>query len=269
METAVAFLIPAGAVIAAWWIGTAAIMRLDRLPRGSLPFSLIAGGALAIAGLVLVTLSSDVATTQGAYAGFAGTLLVWACVEIAFLTGAVVGPRRLPCPPASGIARFSFAVQAILYHEMALIAAGALLAAACLGGANLTALWCFAVLWTMRASAKLNLHFGVPNLGDELLPDHLRYLGSYFSRGPVSPLFPVTVGLAVLVAMPLWKLAYDHGAAGFAGTQAAVVATLLTLAIAEHVFMVLPIPQSLLWGSGGAVGARTTDSERTGKGTPS
>ena len=137
------------------------------------------------------------------------------------------------------------------------------------GGANLTAIWCFAVLWSMRASAKLNLHFGVPNLGEELLPDHLRYLGSYFSRGPVSPLFPVTVGLAVLVAMPLWKSAYDHGAAGFDGAQAVIVATLLTLAIAEHLFMILPIPQSLLWGGGVPDRTQAADVERTGKGTPS
>ncbi|MBM3629174.1 MAG: DUF3623 family protein, partial [Alphaproteobacteria bacterium] len=56
---------------------------------------------------------------------------------------------------------------------------------------------------------------------------------------------------------------------GFEGTQAAILATLLTLAIAEHLFMVLPIPQSLLWGSGGAMRARGTEVERTGKGTPS
>lgn len=269
METLAAFLMPAGAVIAAWWIGTAAIMRLDRVPRRGFAFILAAGCGLAVAGALLVAFSNETATTQGAYAGFAGALLIWACVEIAFLTGAVVGPRRLPCPPATGIARFSFAIQALLYHEIALLGAGIVVVAATWGGANLTALWCFAVLWTMRASAKLNLHFGVPNLGEELLPDHLRYLGSYFSRGPVSPLFPVTVGLAVLVAMPLWKAAYDHGAAGFDGAQAAIVATLLTLAIAEHLFMILPIPQSLLWGSGVSDRTRTADVERTGKGTPS
>lgn len=269
MDTAVAFLLPIGAVIAAWWVGTAAIMRLDRLPRRSFPFSLAAGGVLALAGTALVVATRDETTPYAAYAGFAGTLLIWAWVEIALLTGAVVGPRRLPCPPATGVARFSFAVQAVLYHEIALLAAGVVVVAACWGGANLTALWCFAVLWAMRASAKLNLHFGVPNLGDELLPDHLRYLGSYFCRGPVSPLFPATVGLALLVAMPLWKSAYGHGAAGFDGTQAVILATLLTLAIAEHLFMVLPIPQSLLWGSGGALRTPATDVERTGKGTPS
>jgi putative photosynthetic complex assembly protein 2 len=269
VDTLAAFLMPAGAVIAAWWIGTAAIMRLDRLPRRSFPFSVAAGCVLAITGALLVAFSNEAATSHGAYAGFVGTLLIWSCVEIAFLTGAVVGPRRLPCPPATGVVRFSLAVQAILYHEIALVAAGILVVGASWGGANLTAIWCFAVLWSMRASAKLNLHFGVPNLGEELLPDHLRYLGSYFSRGPVSPLFPVTVGLAVLVAMPLWKSAYDHGAAGFDGAQAVIVATLLTLAIAEHLFMILPIPQSLLWGGGVPDRTQAADVERTGKGTPS
>ncbi|MFN7195168.1 MAG: DUF3623 family protein, partial [bacterium] len=68
MEAVVAFLLPLGAVIAAWWIGTAAIMRLDRLPRRSLPLSLAVAGVLALAGVVLVAFSSDVVTEQGAYA---------------------------------------------------------------------------------------------------------------------------------------------------------------------------------------------------------
>ncbi|MFM8800044.1 MAG: putative photosynthetic complex assembly protein PuhE [Tagaea sp.] len=269
METALAFLSPAGAVIAAWWIGTAAIMRLDRLPRRTFPVSLAAGGVLAILGLIAVIAFADQASATGAYVGFGGALLLWAWVELAFLTGAVVGPRRAPCPPGTGVARLFFAVQAVLYHELALLAVGAALLAATWGAANMTALWVFAVLWCMRASAKLNLHFGVPNLGDELLPEHLRYLGSYFSRGPATPLFPVTVGLAVLVAMPLWKSAYAHGAAGFEGTQMAIVATLLSLAIAEHLLMVLPIPQSLLWGSGEAARARGAGAQGPGEGTPS
>jgi putative photosynthetic complex assembly protein 2 len=269
MPTVVAFLLAVGAVVAAWWIGTAAIMRLDRLPRRTFAVSLSVSGALALAGGAAIVMTRDTLSAQGAFVGFAGTLLIWAWVEIAFLTGAVVGPRRSPCPPATGIARFFYAIQAILYHEIALLAAGMLVFAACWGAANLTALWCFAVLWTMRASAKLNLHLGVPNLGDELLPEHLRYLGSYFSRGPVSPLFPVTVGLAILFVMPLWKTAYAHGAAGFEGTQAAIVGTLLTLAIAEHLFMVLPMPQSLLWGTGGSASAHAADVQGRREGTQS
>ncbi|MBM3630161.1 MAG: DUF3623 family protein, partial [Alphaproteobacteria bacterium] len=80
MDAVVDFLIPLGAVIAAWWIGTAAIMRLDRLPRNSLPLSLSVAGVLALAGVALVAFSSDAVTEQGAYAGFIGTLLIWAWV---------------------------------------------------------------------------------------------------------------------------------------------------------------------------------------------
>ena len=250
METALAFLSPAGAVIAAWWIGTAAIMRLDRLPRRTFPVSLAAGGVLAILGLIAVIAFADQASATGAYAGFGGALLLWAWVELAFLTGAVVGPRRAPCPPGTGRARLFFAVQAVLYHELALLAVGAALLAATWGAANMTALWVFAVLWCMRASAKLNLHFGVPNLGDELLPPRLRYLGTYFSRGPATPLLPATVGLAALAALPLWKSAFALEASGHAGVEAVILATLLSLAILEHLMMVLPIPQSRLWGAG-------------------
>ena len=72
----------------------------------------------------------------------------------------------------------------------ALLAAGIAILAAVWSGDNKVALWVFAVLWVMRLLAKLNLHFGVPNLGDELLPPRLRYLGTYFSRGPATPLLP-------------------------------------------------------------------------------
>lgn len=266
MNLALAFLLPAGLVVAAWWIGTAAILRLDRLPARTFPVSLAVGGALAALGLGMVVASTQEVTPFGAYAAFVGALLLWAWVELAFLTGAIVGPRREACPPVRGLARLGFAVQAVLYHEIALLVAGVAIAVATWGAANKVALWSFAVLWAMRASAKLNLHFGVPNLGDEMLPEHLRYLGSYFERGPVTPLFPATVGLAVLVVMPLWSVAYAHGAAGFEGTQAAIVATLLSLAIAEHLFMVLPIPQSLLWGSANVARASSADIEGTGEG---
>ncbi len=270
MDSLIAYVLPVGCVVAVWWLGTSAILRLDRLPSRTFPVSLAAGGLFALAGVVAIAESAPHATPLGAYAGFLGALALWGWIELTFLTGLVVGPRRTPCPPARGLTRFGFAVQAVLYHELALLGAAGVVVVATWGGQNKVALWTFGVLWVMRACAKLNLHFGVPNLGEELLPPRLRYLGSYFSRGPVTPFFPATVGLAALVAMPLWKSAVAHGAMGFAGIESAIVATLLTLAIAEHIFMVLPIPQTALWAWGGGGAADSgAGGESTGKGNPS
>lgn len=250
MDSWFALLPPIGCVIAAWWSATALILRLDRLPSRTFPASLAGAAVLAVAGLALVMWSADRPTTTGAYAAFAGTLAIWGFVELALLTGFVVGPWRGPCPPSRGLARFGFAVRAILHHELALLAAGIAIFAAVWSGDNKAALWVFAVLWVMRLLAKLNLYFGVPNLGDELLPPRLRYLGTYFSRGPATPLLPATVGLAALAALPLWKSAFALEASGHAGVEAVILATLLSLAILEHLMMVLPIPQSRLWGAG-------------------
>jgi putative photosynthetic complex assembly protein 2 len=266
MESWAAFAQPVGCVIAAWWMATALILRLDRLPSRTFPTSLACAAALAVAGLALVMWSADRPTTTGAYAAFAGTLAIWGFVELALLTGFVVGPLRGPCPPSRGFARFGYAVRAILHHELALLASGAAIVAAVWSGDNKAALWVFAVLWIMRLCAKLNLHFGVPNLGDELLPPRLRYLGTYFSRRPVTPLYPATVALAAFAAYPLWKTAVAHDATGHAGVEAVILATLLSLAILEHVMMVLPISQSRLWGSGAKdVSAANTPAASTGE----
>ncbi len=266
MDSWLALLLPIGCVIAAWWSATALILRLDRLPSRTFPASLAGAAVFALAGLVLVAWSADRPTTTGAYAAFAGTLAIWGLVELAFLTGFVVGPLRGPCPPSRGMARFGFAVRAVLHHELALVAAGAAILAAVWSGENKAAFWVFAVLWVMRLFAKLNLHFGVPNLGDELLPPRLRYLGTYFSRGPATPLLPATVGLAALAALPLWKSALALEASGHAGVEAVILATLLSLAILEHLMMVLPIPQSRLWGAGAKdVSAANTSAASNGE----
>ena len=48
----------------------------------------------------------------------------------------------------------------------------------------------------MRVSAKLNLFFGVPEVGLQYLPSHLTYLGSYFKQGRVSLFFYATVAVS-------------------------------------------------------------------------
>jgi putative photosynthetic complex assembly protein 2 len=97
----------------------------------------------------------------------------------------------------------------------------------------------------MRISAKLNIFLGVPNLTDEFLPARLGYLKSYFRKCDTNLLFPVCITASTLVAIALaHKALLSEGAAagGFA-----LLFALTALAILEHVFMVVPLPDAILW----------------------
>jgi putative photosynthetic complex assembly protein 2 len=85
----------------------------------------------------------------------------------------------------------------------------------------------------------------VRNLGEEFLPPHLVYLGSYFRRRRMNALFPVSVVASALVTVVL--VADSTEAQGAARTGLLLVASLLALATIEHLFMVVPIPPSILW----------------------
>ena len=110
-------------------------------------------------------------------------MLTWGWQEVFFLTGAITGPRRHACAAdCSGWRHFRHGVQAILHHELSLLVAGAVLVAIGWNAPNPVGMWTYLVLWGMRQSAKLNLFLGVRNLGVEFLPQHLRYLQSFFRR---------------------------------------------------------------------------------------
>ena len=231
-----------------WWFSTGIIILLDRQAKGSFRFSLLLTGALAAGGLWCLPHVSAVSTTAGAYGAFMCTLLIWAWIELSFLTGLITGPVKVALPPnTKGQKRFIFALSALLYHEIVILFAGGAIALITIGQPNQTALWTFAVLWIMRTSAKLNLFLGVRNLGVEFLPEHLKYLESFFRFKTMNWLFPISMTLSCAVMFVLFKRAFALGTSDGAATGMLLVAALLTLAIIEHLFMVLPIRSSALW----------------------
>lgn len=231
----------------AWWFGTGAILWLVRLPRASLGWSMPALSALFVLGLVAARQSMQGSGSAPAYLGFASVILMWAWHEMAFLSGWLTGTRRLPqTPGVRGWARFVEALQAVLHHELALLANFLLLLWLQQGQPNHVALCTFALLWCMRFTAKINLFLGVPEVGDQYLPKHLIYLGSYFRRGPVSLFFPLTLGGACLTW--LWLIWEAHTGLVQASTGWVLLASLLGLAIVEHVIMLFPVPMQRLWG---------------------
>lgn len=166
---------------------------------------------------------------------------------MAFLTGWLTGPRRVALDAGLGLRqRFIQSLQVLLHHELALVFNFAVLLFLQQGQPNHMALCTFALLWCMRLSAKLNLFFGVPFVGEHYLPAHLRYIGSYFKQAPVTLCFYLTMGISCITwAWMVWEVQ-----SGLVLVNAAwvLLSSLLGLAIIEHVLMVFALPLQKLWG---------------------
>jgi len=200
---------------------------------------------------VSLALTAGDTSTGGAYAAFTCTILLWAAQEIAFLAGWLTGPRPQPCPAGvKGGKRLGLALQAIIYHELALLACGAAIVALTWSGSNPVGLWTFAALWVLRQSAKINLFLGVPVTNDELMPDAVRFLKSYFARKPVSAFFPISVTFATAVLVIMIQRIVEVAGTPFDVVGLTLVSTLFALGVVEHWFMLLPLPAITLWGWG-------------------
>lgn len=231
-----------------WWFSTGVVLFAVRSPRSSYRWSLGVATALLLLGAYGIAWSSGEASVTGAYVAFASALLVWAWPEMTFLMGLITGPRRRPSPAACPFwPKLGFATQAVLYHELAILAGGLAILALTWQAANQVALWTYLVLWSMRLSAKLNIFLGVPNLAEEFLPRHLRHLKSYFRKAPMNAFFPLAITASTLALGLIVQAALAADATPFTTVGLTLVATLLALAILEHWFLVLPIPDAALW----------------------
>jgi putative photosynthetic complex assembly protein 2 len=230
-----------------WWFSTGAILVLVRMPRAHHRTAMAAAAGLALLCLWGLWATRANTTPAGALAGFTYGIVIWGFLETSFLLGHVTGPRRAPqSDGARGLRRFREAFEVLSHHELAILAVGILLIALTAGAGNQVGTWTFLCLWAMRISAKLNLFFGAPNVSVEFLPAHLSYLGSYFRRDGVSLFFPLSVSLASLAFG-----AVAHAAAvaptPFETIALTLISAMLGLAILEHWFLVLPLPDAALW----------------------
>ena len=243
--------LPVAYTLFAWWFSTGVILYLDGLPPRTFPPTLQAATVVLGAALWALVHTRNDTSVAGAYCAFTCALLVWAWQEVAFLLGVVTGPRRTALPlGATGWRRTGFALQAVLWHELALIVL-ALAVVACVGsGANRVGLWTFMVLWAMRQSAKLNIFLGVRNLGEGFLPQHLKYMGSYFKRAPMNVLFPFSVTAATGAAILVWWRLLADALSPFETAGLALAGTMLALGALEHWLLVLPLPTEALWRLG-------------------
>jgi putative photosynthetic complex assembly protein 2 len=240
--------IAAFVVVVSWWLSTGVVLGLVWQPahRHRAILGVAGVAALAAAG-ALIAIREDT-TPTAAYVGFASSLMIWAWHELAFLLGVVTGPNRSPCPPSlSGWKRFGAATATLIHHEVALAATLVVLAAATWDAPNQVGLGTFAVLWVMRLSSKLNLFLGVHNVTEEFVPMKLRYLVTYFGPKRLSPLMPISLlvsssALAGLVASACWS-----PPSPYVEVASSMLATLLGLAVLEHVFLCVPLSEATLW----------------------
>lgn len=234
-----------------WWFSTGVILYLDGLSRATHGITMLVSTLILILALFGIAQSSRDASVWGAYQGFACGLLVWGWHEISFLLGYVTGPRTAACPPAcSGLVRLMRAVETIAYHEAAIAVTAVLVVALTADGVNKVGAFTFVILWWMRLSAKINVFLGVPNLAEDWLPEHLRYLESYFRRRPMNVFFPFAVTVSTLAAFLLVRSALEDRASPGETVGLTLLAVITALAVIEHWFLVLPLPTAKLWSWG-------------------
>lgn len=231
-----------------WWFSTGLILLLDGLPTRTFRWSMTAATALLVASLYGLALSASDTSVTGAYTAFTCAVLVWGWLEISFYMGYVTGPRTRHCHHGCyGWRHFGHAIQASLYHEIAvLVLAGAVIGLT-RGGPNQFGAWTFFVLWWMHQSARLNVFLGVSNLNAEFLPEHLAHIRSFFRSAPMNLLFPFSVTLSTIAAVLIGQQVVANAADPFRSTGYTLVATMMVLAILEHWFLVLPLSAARVW----------------------
>ena len=240
---------PAVAVVFAifiWWFSTGAVFLLARRSENHewhVAFGATAAALLALVGLYV---SARMDTVAGAYIAFGSALTIWAWHEVMFLLGFIAGPRRLSATKGvAGAERFREAFATVRDHELAIAATAVLVVVLTTGATNTVGLWTFVLLWVMRVSAKLSIYLGARHSLSEMMPTRQKYLTTYFRTDRTTPFLPVMIVLALAVFV--WLCTLGTAAVAPQSVGIALIATLLGLAIIEHIFLLLPLPDSILW----------------------
>ncbi len=234
-----------------WWFFTGIILlmvrRADRRDptahSASVTFT-VPLFALGIAGLVV---SGSALSVVNVYIAFFSVLLVWGWIELAFLSGIIMGPERHPCPPGlTGWARFVRAWHTLSHHELLLLCGLLIVTLTTAHAPNTVGFWTYLILFVARISAKLNLFFGVPRINMEFVPAPLEHLKSYFRQGNITLAFVAGVTFlsfaTTCFAERLFTAETTETQVGFA-----LLLALSALATIEHWLMVIPLPDAKLW----------------------
>jgi putative photosynthetic complex assembly protein 2 len=241
------YVFPALFSLFVWWFSTGAIIFLDNLPSRTFIYSILGASAVLAGCLLGLHVTAAQTTVTAAYEAFFFGLFAWGWQEITFYMGYVTGNRNEPCPEGcSGWAHFVHAVQTSLYHELAIIGSALAIVALTWHQPNQIGMWTFMVLWWMHQSAKLNVFFGVRNLNEEFLPEHLTFLKSFLKSKPMNLFFPFSITISMVITTLLWIHAIN-ATTSFQRSGDTFLGTMMALAILEHWFLVIPLPAGKLW----------------------
>ncbi len=234
-----------------WWFSTGAILvivrKADKRGRAAHRRAAVLGlPVFALGWAVFHHTVSD--TSIGAVLlAFLSALMIWGWIELAFLTGVITGPNTYPCPAKlPEWERFVRAWGTLAYHECVLVGALIIMGFLVHSAENAFGFWTFAILFFARISAKLNLFLGVPKINTEFLPKPLAHLPSHFRHDHMNWLFPYSV-TALTFAMTCWLERLYAAQTPGATTGFALLAALTALALLEHWFMVVKLPDEKLW----------------------
>ncbi len=234
-----------------WWFSTGIILwRVRVADNGTAQDhinSVILGLPLLAVGLAAAMASLSDLSSTGIYLAFLAAMALWGWIELAFLSGIITGPNRSPCPAnVSTQDRFWRAVGTIAWHELALVITLLGLGLMSWHAANPFAFGTFALLFVARIFAKLNLFLGVPRINTQFLPRPLAHLASHFRIGRITAFFPLSVSALTVLSALLMERAINVTTPGMA-VGYALLTCLCLLALLEHWFMVLPLPDEKLW----------------------
>lgn len=234
-----------------WWFSTGAILlvvrRADRAGHQARIWAVLMNLPFLILGAVGFLESRYDESLAGVYVAFLSAIALWGWIELAFLTGVITGPNRNRL--RDGVPeweRFIRAWGTIAYHELLLVFMMVTMILFSLDAVNPFGMWTFAILFFARISAKMNLYLGVRKINVEFIPEPLNHLPSHFRTARMNWLFPLSItGLSFAAACwmeRIWSAQTMSQEIGFA-----LLAALTMLALLEHWFMVLPLPDERLW----------------------
>jgi putative photosynthetic complex assembly protein 2 len=216
-----------------WWASTGLILwRVRRADLGGPDdhlWSVLLGLPLLVGGIAGAHTSADHLTVGSVYTGFLSALAFWGWIELAKL------PERI-----------WRAVGSILWHEFALIAGLLALTHLTLNAPNPFSALTFATLFFARVSAKLNLFLGAPRINIEFLPRPLAHIASHFRKAPMTALLPLSIA-ALALATGWWAAQAANATEDASFIGFLLLSVLTALALIEHLFMVVPIPDQKLW----------------------
>jgi putative photosynthetic complex assembly protein 2 len=217
------------------------------LPVKTFKWSMLAGSVLTLLAFGWLWSSVRDVSARAAIIGFTSALIIWGWMEMSLYMGFVTGPRKHRCAAGcKGAAHFGHAIAANLWHELAIIAAAAVIAAISWKAENQTGLWTYIILWLMHLSARLNVFLGVRNVSEEFVPPHMDVLKGFLRQKRMNVLFPFSVLASTLIA--LWMVEQTSVATGaFAITSWSLLTAMMVIGILEHWLLMLPIPFARIW----------------------